>query len=1280
MRTTSLFVLASTAAATTNNYVGAADGTWFASEDNWSQSSFPSYPQTVTASKAMSLSKNTNGAARLLVISDSFTVAGGVLEIAPTTCDATQYQPSDGAPTASADRVCLDITVCGAVGVEWEESPRTATVHRVCLPVQTCTDDEYETQAPSATQDRICKSHTPCPRSQYESKVPEWNQDRECSALRHCTTTEWMTKKPVDDGVQFTANRECQQHASCDTTTHTETVAAIGGNDGSRDQHCEEKVHCQMGTWGSYTPCTKTCGSGTQTRTRQIDVHMEYDGTPCNSHDHDTHTTDSALCNESCCPGFVQQDSSGAAAANAHTTGYKRINQDLTVEVVSFIGAKLGTPTEICEARYGFRLCTSHEATYLDTIDSDAIHCCGQRAAAVCAQCQPGGFSKWAGMGTCPSCGVGTWSPRGAVECTDCVHGTEQGSTGATTVTACKQCQPGHWSHAAAEACTACAAGYENSNKGSTSIAACTKCAKGFTNPTAGEDSCVECQSGEYQDDLGSETCKKCDAGTHQPANAATSSGECLSCGFGEWSPQASSICVSCVKGTASAKPEAGSIEDCATCPAGSWSAEKAKTCTSCAKGYFQASPGQDMCQPCPAGTYLNAEGGDHADDCTACPVGHYCPSASPTPIACDAGYEQGSTHATKASDCIECLAGWHAAGTGNEQCTGCGIGTYQNTPGAADCKSCDAGHAQPLEKRTSVTDCEFCAAGRYQPHDHRSFCVTCGTGFYQNIDGQTGCKKCAAGSYGYATGDKTSESEGCKVCQTGRYQPDEGTSGCIRCAVGKFNGATGSVEANTCTHCEWGHYADELGMATCKSCAAGHFGDTTKAKGMFAHCIHCPHGQYQEYDGSTKCETCAAGSFTGVANCNADNSQCTFTPSTGNPTCTTCPSVDALRIWTSDSGAKSCVKKQMACEMNAWGGWSNPAGFATLAPGTGTCSLKCRDEGGWDAGTYISRKPAGRQQRTRTAKVQLPCGLTDQSKCAWSWGFDGDQSDIEQCDTYPSNGPDAYNDDQTCNEHYCPRDCTVTPWASWSTCTKACGKGATSRSRTIAHQAANTGSCNDHFKEDADCNDITCEWPMCHDKHIKCEVVEKTFTGCDTVRECGADLQSTNKCSLWSDYDSAKGTNSCHKCSSIAECAIEGVHKTIVVQHVRDHMCPGCTRAGSNGHEAVYEQNEGPASALRNMFNCSFTTKADACECRCKMHPPCAGRLGSDLSNELLLGNHWFNIADRQTCCNMCTNHADCDSFSFTADGQCKLFKGSAVYTTGAATTFSGCRSGDTC
>ena len=108
MRTTSLFVLASTAAATTNNYVGAADGTWFASEDNWSQSSFPSYPQTVTASKAMSLNKNTNGAARLLVISDSFTVAGGVLEIAPTTCVATQYQAPNGAPTATADRVCLN--------------------------------------------------------------------------------------------------------------------------------------------------------------------------------------------------------------------------------------------------------------------------------------------------------------------------------------------------------------------------------------------------------------------------------------------------------------------------------------------------------------------------------------------------------------------------------------------------------------------------------------------------------------------------------------------------------------------------------------------------------------------------------------------------------------------------------------------------------------------------------------------------------------------------------------------------------------------------------------------------------------------------------------------------------------------------------------------------------------------------------------------------------------------------------------------------------------------
>jgi hypothetical protein len=1269
---TSLALLGAAAASAANTYTGASSGNWFESTSSWSDGSFPTYPETVSIGKDVLLNKPTNGAGRMIKISGSLTVVGTMLEVSPSSCDPTQFEES--APTATADRVCKDTVVCGAVGTQWEQSERTATDHRVCIDVEACDEGEYETDAPTATSPRICASHTPCPRDQYETTPPAWNSDRKCTALRQCGAKEFMTAKPVDDGEQFTANRECQAHDDCNTVTHTETVAAIGGNDGSRNQKCEAKVHCEMHGWGAWSTCTKSCNTGTQSRSRGIKVGMQYAGTPCLSKGHGTHNEETATCATSCCKGFVQQDNIGNKADNAHTVQAKRITPVLTVEVVAFVGAAKGTAAEVCGAREGFRACTDHEALYLVPKVNGAahVHCCGQRSGPSCAPCQNGGFSNWLGMGACPSCPAGSWSAGGSVACTQCDAGTESPNTGAPSITHCTDCNKGHFSGKGASACTACAAGTENSAKGSASIGACTPCAKGFANPDKGQAECAVCQSGEYSDDFGSETCAKCVAGKRQPALGAKAEGFCLSCGFGEWSEERSATCVSCEAGTASAQSGADEKSDCETCTPGHWAGEKAKTCTQCAKGQFTAAHGSKVCGDCPAGTFLSSLGGNKLGDCQPCPLGHYCPQGAVKAIACDGGYELNSMRATKDSDCLKCNLGWHAPTAGTAQCTKCGIGTYQDTKGQKACKTCDAGHAQPLEARTAKSDCEYCNAGKYQPHDHRSFCVGCGTGFYQNVPGQTSCEKCPSGSYGKPAGDKTTRNGGCEQCEAGRYQPDEATSGCIKCGLGKKSNFKGAKTLTVCTHCEWGSYADELGQATCKNCAKGHFGDVTKTKGMIAHCIHCPHGEYQQYDGSTKCETCGAGSFTGTANCNADNSKCTFAPSTGNHQCTTCPRVDAIRTWTSDSGAKACFKKQAPCEMGEWSVWGNPAGHAAGAPRTGTCGKTCTDEGGYDAGTYIGATAPGRQSRTRSSIMRMPCGLTDQSKCDWSWGFAGDVDDVKQCK--------STWEDQTCNEHFCARKCTVTPWEPWSTCTRACGGGATSRSRTIAHQAAHGGSCNDHFDENAGCNEITCEWPKCHDKHVKCAVVSKTFTGCGAVHTCGADVQSPNKCHLWSDYDIAKGQQSCHKCSSIAECAIEGVHKTIVVQHVRDHMCPGCTRV-QNGVDAVYEQSEGPASALRNMFNCSFSKNAvDQCSCRCKMHPPCAGKAGFELTNQLVFGNHWYNIADRQTCCNMCTNHADCDAFSFTADGQCKLYQGSAVYKAGAADTFSGCRSGDAC
>merc|ERR1711871_343749 len=88
-------------------------------------------------------------------------------------------------------------------------------------------------------------------------------------------------------------------------------------------------------------------------------------------------------------------------------------------------------------------------------------------------------------------------------------------------------------------------------------------------------------------------------------------------------------------------------------------------------------------------------------------------------------------------------------------------------------------------------------------------------------------------------------------------------------------------------------------------------------------------------------------------------------------------------------------------------------------------------------------------------------------------------------------------------------------------------------------------------------------------------------------------------------------------------------------------------------------------------------------CKCRCAKHPPCYGKTGQDLANTIILGNHWELIEKRQDCCNMCTNHPECGSFTYRDNAQlCELFKGAPTFidAVDASSTWSGCESGSKC
>ena len=60
------------------------------------------------------------------------------------------------------------------------------------------------------------------------------------------------------------------------------------------------------------------------------------------------------------------------------------------------------------------------------------------------------------------------------------------------------------------------------------------------------------------------------------------------------------------------------------------------------------------------------------------------------------------------------------------------------------------------------------------------------------------------------------------------------------------------------------------------------------------------------------------------------------------------------------------------------------------------------------------------------------------------------------------------------CNAHTCPADCQVATFGAWTTCTKSCGTGAQSRSRTHTQPTYGGAACP-HEAETRSCNTHAC-------------------------------------------------------------------------------------------------------------------------------------------------------------------------------------------------------------
>ncbi|CAG5111831.1 Oidioi.mRNA.OKI2018_I69.chr2.g6102.t1.cds [Oikopleura dioica] len=144
----------------------------------------------------------------------------------------------------------------------------------------------------------------------------------------------------------------------------------------------------------------------------------------------------------------------------------------------------------------------------------------------------------------------------------------------------------------------------------------------------------------------------------------------CLQCPAGEYQDEIEqNYCIVCANGTTA--PNLGS-SSCDICESGFFCTKDGIGSYPCPVGTRQIIDEHNnyICVDCEPGTFNSIEG--LSDQCTTCLTGHYCPSASPSPLPCLSM-------------------------------------TYQDEPGAALCKPCEPG---TITLQTGQTSCRPCESG----------------------------------------------------------------------------------------------------------------------------------------------------------------------------------------------------------------------------------------------------------------------------------------------------------------------------------------------------------------------------------------------------------------------------------------------------------------------------------------------------------------------------------------------------------------------------------------
>jgi hypothetical protein len=211
-------------------------------------------------------------------------------------------------------------------------------------------------------------------------------------------------------------------------------------------------------------------------------------------------------------------------------------------------------------------------------------------------------------------------------------------------------------------------------------------------------------------------------------------------------------------------------------------------------------------CINCPAGTYLNYEGGSDISNCTNCSAGKSSTNGSITCIDCPVG--KHAIYEGTATPCSDCHRGKYAAVTSmSSSCTHAQPGSYVSIYGASSSTPCAAG---TYTAQNASWNCTLCDLGTFNDVEGSTQCFYCPNGTSSNQN-RTSCDICEAGKYSHFKSTLSL----CISCPVDYYQPSTHSANCLKCSdqdesgiTFSTDGATGAtecVEATTSSSCRYG-------------------------------------------------------------------------------------------------------------------------------------------------------------------------------------------------------------------------------------------------------------------------------------------------------------------------------------------------------------------------------------------------------------------------------------------------------------------------------------------